>query len=82
VYGGTAVPATFASKRLARKMMRRYARVGIQASLYAAAEDGVWVLVERRDANGQPYRQFDDPPPVAVRGKVVHLLSGLRKRGG
>lgn len=59
VYGGQPGIRTFASKRAARKMMRRYARLGIQSSLYSGG-DGEWVLSERRDANGQPYRLADD----------------------
>ena len=43
-------------------MMRRYARMGIQASLYASEGDDNLVLVERRDAQGQPYRLPDDVP--------------------
>lgn len=61
VYGAAPAVRTFASKRAARRLMRRYARLGIQASLYAG-EDGDWNLVGRQDSGGQPYSLPDDVP--------------------
>jgi hypothetical protein len=62
VYPAGAASRSFASERAARRMMRRYTRVGIQASLYASEGDDSPVLIERRDAQGQPYRLPDDVP--------------------
>lgn len=62
VYAGQPLPRTFASKRTARRLMRRYARLGIQASLYTGTDDLPYRLIERRDAQGEPYRLADDPP--------------------
>ncbi len=59
VYGGQPLPRTFASKRAARRLMRRYTRLGIQASLYSG-EDGDWRLSGRRDRNGKPYTMPGD----------------------
>ncbi len=61
VYGGQPLPRTFTSRRAARRLMRRYARLGIQASLYRA-EGGDWELISRQDANGRPYLLADDAP--------------------
>jgi hypothetical protein len=61
VYGGQPLARTFASKRAARRLMRKYARLGIQASLYSG-EDGNWELCGRQDAGGRPYRLADDVP--------------------
>lgn len=36
VYPAGAVSRSFTSERVARRMMRRYTRLGIQASLYAS----------------------------------------------
>jgi hypothetical protein len=55
VYGGPPTPQAFTSKRAARRLMRRYRRLGIQASLYSGDE-----LIERRDGHGQRYRLADD----------------------
>jgi hypothetical protein len=58
VFGGPPLPRTFTGKRAARRLMRKYQQLGIQASLYAG-DDGNngrnWVLVERRDSGGQSY---------------------------
>jgi hypothetical protein len=63
VYGGPPPARTLTSERAARKLMREYERLGIQASLYSGDGDGDdWVLSERRDASGQPYRLPDDAP--------------------
>jgi hypothetical protein len=62
VYPAGNTSRSFASERDARRMMRRCARLGIQASLYASEGGGSPVLVERRDAQGQPYRLPDDVP--------------------
>lgn len=62
VGGGPPIARTYASKLAARRLMRRYARLGIQASLYASTNNGdTWKLIERRNAQGQPYRVPNDP---------------------
>lgn len=53
VYAGAPLARTVGSKRAARRLQRRYARLGIQASLYES-QDGDWVLREKYDSTGQP----------------------------
>jgi hypothetical protein len=54
VYGGQPSPVTLATRRQARRLQRKYARLGIQSSLYSG--DGKdWELRQRLDENGRKY---------------------------
>jgi len=72
VYGAAPAIRTFTSEKAARRLMRRYARLGIQASLYAG-EDGDWNLIGRQDMDGKPYTLPDDAPDD---------ISGIRQQMG
>lgn len=63
VYGGQPLPRTFTSRRRARRLMRRYLRLGIQCSLYRG-DDERWNLVARIDREGEPYLLADDRADV------------------